>query len=105
MVLYGTGDPIEALSVLARHVISVHCKDGDWPAIDNPAALGKERPLGEGAVDVRAFVSKLKEIGYRGILCIEREERNAEQRANDIHRAILLLKEISGASEAASATF
>jgi sugar phosphate isomerase/epimerase len=31
MILYGTGDPIDALGVLAQHVISVHCKDGDWP--------------------------------------------------------------------------
>ena len=31
MILYGTGDPIEALGVLAPHVITVHAKDGDWP--------------------------------------------------------------------------
>ena len=31
MILYGTGDPIEALDVLAKRVLSVHCKDGDWP--------------------------------------------------------------------------
>ncbi len=36
MILYGTGDPIEALDVLGKHVVSVHCKDGDWPPVDQP---------------------------------------------------------------------
>src|SRR5258707_4128479 len=31
MIMYGTGDPIEALGILRQHVLSVHCKDGDWP--------------------------------------------------------------------------
>ena len=38
MILYGTGDPIEALGVLAEHVVSVHCKDGDWPPKGVPGA-------------------------------------------------------------------
>jgi len=94
MILYGTGDPIEALDVLGKLVVSVHCKDGDWPVRDNPAALGVEKPLGEGSVDIPAFISKLKEIGYRGILSIEREERAAEQRAADIRKAIALLERL-----------
>src|ERR1035441_10610115 len=32
LILYGTGEPIAALETLAPLVISVHCKDGDWPA-------------------------------------------------------------------------
>jgi L-ribulose-5-phosphate 3-epimerase len=94
MILYGTGDPIEALGVLGKHVISVHCKDGDWPPVDQPAALGTERPLGEGSVDFRAFLSKLKEIGYRGVLSIEREEQDQSKRAADIRKAITLLKQL-----------
>ena len=39
MILYGTGDPIDALRTLAPHVVSVHCKDGDWPPKDAPGAL------------------------------------------------------------------
>src|SRR5579884_2628395 len=42
MILYGTGDPIEALGVLGPHVLSVHCKDGRWPPRDRPEALGSE---------------------------------------------------------------
>lgn len=98
MILYGTGDPIEALDVLGKYVISVHCKDGDWPPRDRPEALGKECALGEGSVDIPRFISKLKEIGYRGILSIEREERDAAQRAADIRRAVTLLKSLTRVS-------
>ena len=31
MILYGSGDPIEALQKVGRHVRSVHCKDARWP--------------------------------------------------------------------------
>ncbi len=96
MILYGTGDPIEALDVLGKYVVSVHCKDGDWPPIDQPEALGTERPLGEGNVDIPAFISKLKEIGYRGILSIERETSDRQTRAADIRKAVSLLKNLTG---------
>ncbi|HEY7306779.1 MAG TPA: sugar phosphate isomerase/epimerase family protein [Bryobacteraceae bacterium] len=96
MILYGTGDPIEALEVLGSQVISVHCKDGDWPPVDKPQALGTERPLGEGSVGIPRFVAKLKEIGYRGILSIEREEPDLAKRAADVRKAIALLRRVTG---------
>jgi sugar phosphate isomerase/epimerase len=95
MILYGTGDPIEALDVLGKHVLSVHCKDGDWPDRGQPAALGTERPLGKGSVDIPKFVSKLKEIGYRGVLAIEREELDEAKRTADIKRAVKLLRSLT----------
>jgi sugar phosphate isomerase/epimerase len=96
MILYGTGDPIEALEVLGSKVISVHCKDGDWPPVDKSQALGIERPLGEGSVDIPRFVAKLKEIGYRGVLSIEREEPDLVKRAADVRKAVALLRSITG---------
>jgi L-ribulose-5-phosphate 3-epimerase len=96
MILYGTGDPIEALGVLAKHVVSVHCKDGDWPPRDQPTALGTERPLGEGSVGLDGFIHKLKEIGYRGVLSIEREEPDQARRTADIKKAVKLLKSLTG---------
>jgi sugar phosphate isomerase/epimerase len=96
MILYGTGDPIEALGVLAKHVVSVHCKDGDWPRRDEPESLGKECVLGEGSVGLEAFVHKLKEIGYRGVLAIEREEPNLEQRDADLRTGVKLLRRLTG---------
>lgn len=103
MILYGTGDPIEALEMLGRHVISVHCKDGDWPPTDQPEVLGQERPLGEGSVDVPAFISKLKEIGYRGVLSIERENVAEPQRSDDIRKAIQLLRRLTAQERPAAA--
>jgi L-ribulose-5-phosphate 3-epimerase len=97
MILYGTGDPIEALDVLAKRVLSVHCKDGDWPPRDEPLALGKEQPLGEGSVDFPRFLAKLKEIGYRGVLTIEREGVDEERQAADIRKAVALLKRLKSA--------
>ncbi len=106
MILYGTGEPVEALDVLGKHVISVHCKDGDWPPREHPEALGEERPLGKGSVDFPAFIAKLKEIGYRGILSVEREGNlSQEQRESDIHNAIRLLKDLTKNKVAAAAEF
>ncbi|HLJ13209.1 MAG TPA: sugar phosphate isomerase/epimerase family protein [Bryobacteraceae bacterium] len=98
MILYGTGDPIEALDVLGPHVISVHAKDGDWPPKDKPEALGTERPLGQGAVGIEKFVRKLKQVGYRGTLNVEREIENQEERLRDIRAAVGLLKKLTGAA-------
>lgn len=96
MILYGTGDPIEALGVLGPQVISVHCKDGDWPPKGVPGALGTERPLGQGSVGMDRFIARLKEIGYRGTLNIEREVENQEERLRDIRMAVGLLERLRG---------
>lgn len=95
MILYGTGDPIEALSLLGPLVLSVHVKDGDWPVRDHPQALGKERPLGKGCVGTPRFVEKLKDIGFRGPLNIEREAENQQERIADIRSAVVYLKNLT----------
>jgi sugar phosphate isomerase/epimerase len=95
MVLYGTGDPIEALSVLSPQVISVHCKDGQWPPKDAPNALGRETTLGLGAVNMELFIAKLKQVGYHGPLMIEREDPDPEQRRHDIIYGIELLRRLT----------
>jgi sugar phosphate isomerase/epimerase len=91
MILYGTGDPVEALGILGPKVLTVHCKDGDWPETGVPGALGREKALGTGAVDVPGFLAKLREIGYRGPLAIEREASDPARRIADIRSAIALL--------------
>jgi sugar phosphate isomerase/epimerase len=91
MILYGTGDPIEALGILGPRVISVHCKDGDWPEPGKPGALGEERPLGAGAVGIPRFLNKLREVGYKGPLSVEREASDPVRRMADIEAAISLL--------------
>jgi L-ribulose-5-phosphate 3-epimerase len=96
MILYGTGDPIKAFRALSKHVTSVHCKDGDWPPQDQPDALGTEKPLGRGSVNVPSFIATLKDVGYKGILSLEREELDQQQRAADIRSGITLLKQLTG---------
>lgn len=95
MVLYGTGDPIAALSILAPKVISVHCKDGVWPVKDVPGALGAEKPLGEGAVGMEQFINKLKQVGYTGTLNVERENSSAGRWKADVAAAVELLRRLT----------
>ena len=95
MILYGTGDPIAALDTLAPHVLTVHCKDGDWPPKNSPGALGEEKPLGQGSVGIERFIAKLKEIGYKGPLTIEREATDPAQRLRDILMAAGFLRRLT----------
>jgi sugar phosphate isomerase/epimerase len=100
MILYGTGEPIPALKLVGKYVRSVHCKDGTWS--DQPGVTwGCEVPLGKGDVDMRAYLSTLKEIGYTGPLTIEREipQEPERQKAEILHATGLLeqlKKEILG---------
>jgi sugar phosphate isomerase/epimerase len=104
MILYGTAEPISALKAMAHKVIAVHCKDGNWPDKNDSSGLGAEMPLGEGAVDLPAFVKTLKQIGYTGPLTIEREvsllqdmdDRHKEGLSHlaDIEAGIALLRKL-----------
>ena len=89
LILYGKGNPIDALSVFGEYVRGIHAKDGDYPTTG--IQLGKQKPLGEGSVDFPRFISKLKEVGYDGALTIEREITGEEQR-RDIIKAKELLE-------------
>ena len=94
MILYGTGEPIAALKMVARYVRSVHCKDGKWA--QNPGQeWGQEVPLGEGDVGMENYLRTLNEIGYTGPLTIEREipQDPARQKA-EIGHAVRLLTEL-----------
>jgi sugar phosphate isomerase/epimerase len=94
MILYGTGDPIQALDVLGARVISVHCKDGCWPPKDAPNALGVEQPLGEGDVGMDKFLAKLKQIGYKGALHVEREVDDHARKIADLRMGVALMERL-----------
>jgi len=89
MIAYGTGDPVEALEVLAQFLRGVHIKDADWP--QGEGQLGSERRLGEGQVGLERFLAKLKQIGYEGPLTVEREIPG-EQQMQDFLAAKKLLE-------------
>ncbi len=94
MILYGTGDPIEAWGKLAPWVISVHAKDGDWPDPASPESLGMEKPLGQGSVGMERFVKALAASGFRGCLNVERETLDQAQRLREIGEGVALLRRL-----------
>lgn len=92
MILYGTGEPIEALKKIGAFVKSVHCKDGTWA--DNPGKeWGAEVPLGQGDVGMENYLRTLDELGYHGPLTIEREiPQEPDRQKVEIGQAVDLLK-------------
>ncbi len=92
MILYGSGEPLEALRKVGAYVRSCHCKDATWS--EQPGETwGLETPLGEGDVNIREFVKTLKDLGYTGPLTIEREV-SGDRQISDIRRGIELLRTI-----------
>ena len=71
MILYGMGEPIEALRELAPRIRQVHVKDA-LPA-DRPGTWGAEVPAGRGAVAWDAFFDAATAIEPPVNFVIERE--------------------------------
>lgn len=84
MILYGKGDPIEALAKLLPRIKQVHIKDA-LPT-QTPGTWGTEVAIGDGAVDWQAFMQTLRDGNYTGDLIIEREA--GEDRRGDVRTAI-----------------
>jgi len=91
LIMYGYGNPCEAVMTLGQYVRNVHAKDGVPPT--DPYAIGAEKALGEGVVDFKRVFTLLKEKGYDRFITIEREIEGEEQK-RDIERGFIYLKEI-----------
>ena len=74
MILYGKGEPREAVKLLAPWIRQVHVKDALFT--EKPGTWGTEVPWGDGAVGARAFIAELEKAGYKGNYVIEREGGN-----------------------------
>lgn len=98
-------DPVQAVHTLAPYIIHTHAKDGIrlqvkspeiiYGMIEEEIASGeafREVPLGQGHVDLAAWMKALHDIGYRGFLTIEREV--GDQPENDIRQAVIYLREM-----------
>ena len=94
MILYGAGEPIEAVEKIGSLIKSVHCKDAKWAA--NPGQeWGVETKLGDGDVGMKRFLKTLQKIGYTGPLTIEREiPQTPEKQQAEIGHAVDLLKQL-----------
>jgi sugar phosphate isomerase/epimerase len=83
LLLYGTGDPVQALRVLGPWIRQVHIKDAHRTQV--PGTWGREVIVGTGEVDWKAFFATLQDVKYTGDLVIEREA--GTQRVADIRQA------------------
>ncbi len=77
LILYGKGNPVDAIDVIGRHVKGMHAKDGLFPT--DPRRLGKEVPIGQGRVNFAELFRRLKAVDYQGPVTIEREIEGPQQ--------------------------
>jgi sugar phosphate isomerase/epimerase len=93
MILYGSGEPIDALRKVGHLVRSVHCKDAKWaPEGQRGKSWGSEVALGDGDVGMETYLRTLLELGYTGPLTIEREiPQDRDRQKADVGKAVSLL--------------
>lgn len=88
MILYGKGNPVEAVGILGPWIKHVHIKDGIQTK--TPGTWGSEVVWGKGEVDADKFLKALKNAGFSGALAVERE--GGDDRLGDIKIAVNLLR-------------
>lgn len=94
LLLYGSGDPVDAIQTLGRHIRHVHVKDAiksRKPGVE----WGKEVPFGDGEIAHAAFIDALHAAHYAGPLVIEREA--GPDRIREIRFALETLEELTPA--------
>jgi len=91
LIMYGMGNPVDALDVFGRYIRNMHGKDGLYP--EHGRELGREVPIGQGKVNFPALIGKLKELQYDRYITIEREI-SGEQQRKDIQDAKILLEKL-----------
>jgi L-ribulose-5-phosphate 3-epimerase len=96
MILYQSGDPIEALRVLGPWIRQCHIKDANPTA--QPGTWGEEVQVGTGQVTWARFFQTLAEVNFAGYCCIEREA--GEQRVEDIAAAKHFLETLFSTTQA-----
>lgn len=91
MILYGSGDPIEAVRTLGRHIRHVHIKDATASAKPG-LEWGSEVAFGDGQVPHGQFIGALHAVNYAGPLTIEREA--GDDRMGDVAYAMETLQSL-----------
>jgi L-ribulose-5-phosphate 3-epimerase len=92
MILYDKGEPVAALRALARWLRQCHIKDAVRTKV--PGTWGEEVPVGAGQVDWKSFFQTLRDVGFKGDLCIEREA--GDRRVADIRSAREHVQRLAG---------
>ena len=93
LILYGKGNPVDALDVIGHYVHGMHAKDGLFPT--DPRQLGEEVPIGKGKADFPRLFKRLKELNYTGPVTIEREISGPQQ-MEDIKKEKVYLEKLIG---------
>ncbi|MDX2116807.1 MAG: sugar phosphate isomerase/epimerase family protein [Planctomycetota bacterium] len=92
MILYGMGDPLEALRVLSGYILQVHMKDA--VPTKTKGTWGEEMPAGKGAVPWKEFLAAVERYAPDVDVMIERESGDA--RVADAAAARAIVAEYSG---------
>lgn len=92
VILYGVAEPMEALGVLAPHILQVHIKDATPSA--TPGVWGAEVPAGEGRVPWPQFLAAVHGAHPTVSLVVEREA--GESRISDAAGARALVESLLG---------
>ncbi len=90
MILYGMGDPHEALERLGARVVQLHLKDAK--RAHEAGAWGEEVPLGAGEVDWTRLLSIASRVCPGVGMAVEREA--GERRVEDVRAARGLIESI-----------
>ena len=105
LAMVGGFDPVKAVYTLRHRIAHTHAKDGIrlsgytagqlYGGLVNPGGyVYLEVPLGKGDVDFPAWVAALDEVGYTGVLTIEREV--GDNPVRDIELAVSVLRNAMG---------
>lgn len=93
LIMYGRGNPVDALDLIGKYVRNMHVKDGLYPT--NGRDLGKEVPVGQGKVNFPKLLGRLKnEFGYDGALTLEREISDEGQKGKDLQAAVTFITDL-----------
>jgi len=84
MILYGKGNPVEAVGLLGKWIKHVHIKDAVSSPVKN--TWGREVAWGSGEICYETFLDALKKNGFDGTLSIEREV--GESQMSDVVAAV-----------------
>lgn len=80
LIMYGFGNPVDALTTYGSYVRSLHIKDGLPPTI--PGKIGPEVAVGNGNVDFPKVIALLKKLHYDRCFIFEREISGEKQRTD-----------------------
>ena len=88
-LLYGYGNPVDAIYTFGPYIRNMHAKDGTPPS--KAHTMGRETPIGQGEVDFPKVFERLHKLGYDGPVVIEREISGPQQET-DIRAAAEYLR-------------